>query len=184
MVKQSSSEQKTSAGFVVAAIAIGMFGLAYASVPLYNLFCRVTGFGGTPRVASALPDHVLDRTMEVHFNTDVVSDLPWKFKADKQKMTVRIGEQALAFFEAENTSDKDISGTAIYNVSPEQMGAYLSKIQCFCFDKQLIKAGQKIRFPVTFFIDPAMVDDKDTRQIGSITLSYTFFRSKEQTITK
>lgn len=177
---KSSQGSSSSVALVVASIAIGMFGLAYASVPLYQLFCRVTGFGGTMQTATKAPDHVLDERMTVRFNADIAPDLPLTFSPSQPKMDVRIGEQALVFFTVENPSTTDAIITATYNVTPSEMGAYLNKIQCFCYEKQTIKAGQKMRFPVTFFVDPAMMNDRQTAPIRTITLSYTFFRAKEQ----
>lgn len=160
------------------AIVVGMAGLAYASVPLYDLFCRVTGFGGTTQVADSVPDTILDREVKVLFNTDVQPNLPWTFEAAQRETTVRIGESKLVFFSATNTSKKPVVGTSIYNVSPPKAGVYFNKVECFCFEEQLIEPGETIRFPVSFFIDPEMVDDRNLNRVNTITLSYTFFKAK------
>ncbi len=165
----------------VVALVIGMVSLAYASVPLYDLFCRVTGYGGTTQVAISAPDIALERTVNVRFNSDVSSGLPWKFRPEQKEVTVRIGEEKLIFYWAENTSDKPVKGTSIYNVTPSKVGSYFNKVQCFCFDEQLIEPGEKVRFPVSFFIDPEMANDKNLDEVKTITLSYTFFRVKEST---
>lgn len=161
------------------AIAVGMAGLAYASVPLYDLFCRVTGFGGTTQQADIAPDLILDKTITVRFDANTNRDLPWEFKPEQNTVTVRIGEQALAYYTATNISNQPITGTSTFNVTPPKAGGYFNKIECFCFERQLIEPGETIRFPVVFFVDPAIVDDKNTREVETITLSYTFFRVEE-----
>ena len=161
------------------AIGIGMFGLAYASVPLYNLFCRVTGYGGATRTALYSPEKILDREITIRFNTDVAGDLPWEFASEQKETKVRIGENKLAFFYARNLSGKATKGTALYNVTPNKVGIYFNKIQCFCFDEQIIEPGQKIQFPVSFFVDPEIAKDKNMDDVKTITLSYTFFRVKD-----
>ncbi|MCF3933505.1 cytochrome c oxidase assembly protein [Acuticoccus sp. M5D2P5] len=155
-----------------------MVGAAYASVPLYNLFCRVTGFGGTPLVAQAekLPAiKVLDRQLTIRFDTNIANGLPWTFRAKEPTMLVRVGEIAEATFIIENLSDKPTVGNSVYNVTPPQTGGYFTKIQCFCFDAQPLAPGERLEVPVVFYVDPAFVDDRDTRGLGVITLSYTYF---------
>ena len=160
-------------------LVAGMVGLSFASVPLYRVFCQVTGYGGVPQRAEKAPGEVLDRTVTIRFDGNVDRSLPWTFAPVQQTMDVKIGETALAFFKASNNSSVPLSGTAIFNVSPELAGRYFTKIECFCFKQQTLAAGQTVDMPVTFFVDPKFVDDEDTKDISEITLSYTFYRSDE-----
>jgi len=160
-------------------LVAGMVGLSFASVPLYRVFCQVTGYGGVPQRAEKAPGEVLDRTVTVRFDGNVDRSLPWTFAPVQQTMDVKIGETALAFFKASNNSSVPVSGRAIFNVSPELAGRYFTKIECFCFKQQTLAAGQTVDMPVTFFVDPKFVDDEDTKDISEITLSYTFYRSDE-----
>lgn len=152
----------------------GMVGAAYAAVPLYKMFCQVTGFDGTVRKAAAKPGKVLDRKIEIRFDANVRS-LPWDFQAMQVSQDVRIGDTGLAFFKVTNNSDKPFTGRAMYNVVPETAGPYFQKLECFCFSNQTIEPGQTVEFPVVYFVDPKFVDDIDTKDKSSITLSYTFF---------
>lgn len=164
----------------VLAIIVGMFGMAYASVPLYSMFCKLTGYGGTPNTSpKEAPKKIYDREIRVMFNTDVSPNLSLSFKSLQGPVKVKVGEQKMVFFEVENLSDKDEILVATYNVVPETTGQYFTKLKCFCFDKQPIKAHQKITFPVLFFIDPEIMNDKELDDVKAITLSYTFFRSAE-----
>ena len=163
----------------LAALVTGMVGLSFASVPLYRLFCQVTGYGGVPQRADKAPGEVLDRTIKIRFDGNVDGSLPWTFAPVQQTMDVKIGETALAFFKASNNSSSPVTGRAIFNVSPELTGRYFTKIECFCFKQQTLEAGQTVEMPVTFFVDPKIVDDDDTKHITEITLSYTFYRSNE-----
>ena len=163
----------------LAALVTGMVGLSFASVPLYRLFCQVTGYGGVPQRADKAPGEVLDRTIKIRFDGNVDGSLPWTFAPVQQTMDVKIGETALAFFKASNNSSSPVTGRAIFNVSPELTGRYVTKIECFCFKQQTLEAGQTVEMPVTFFVDPKIVDDDDTKHITEITLSYTFYRSDE-----
>jgi cytochrome c oxidase assembly protein subunit 11 len=160
-------------------LVAGMVGLSFASVPLYRVFCQVTGYGGVPQRAEKAPGEVLDRTVTIRFDGNVDRSLPWTFAPVQQTMDVKIGETALAFFKASNNSSGPVSGRAIFNVSPELAGRYFTKIECFCFKQQTLAAGQTVDMPVTFFVDPKFVDDEDTKDISEITLSYTFYRSDE-----
>jgi cytochrome c oxidase assembly protein subunit 11 len=160
-------------------LVAGMVGLSFASVPLYRVFCQVTGYGGVPQRAEKAPGEVLDRTVTIRFDGNVDRSLPWTFAPVQQTMDVKIGETALAFFKASNNSSGPVSGRAIFNVSPELAGRYFTKIECFCFKQQTLGAGQTVEMPVTFFVDPKFVDDEDTKDISEITLSYTFYRSDE-----
>ena len=158
-------------------LVAGMVGLSFASVPLYRVFCQVTGYGGVPQRAEKAPGEVLDRTVTIRFDGNVDRSLPWTFAPKQQTMDVKIGETALAFFKATNKTSAPVSGTAVFNVAPELAGRYFTKIECFCFKKQTLAANASVEMPVTFFVDPKIVDDEDTKHITDITLSYTFYRS-------
>lgn len=162
-------------------IIVGMLGLTAAAVPLYDLFCRVTGFGGTTQVAEAAPDAVTDRTVRVRFNADRHPDLPWRFQPEERVVEVTIGENRLAFYTAENRGDRPIVGRATYNVTPHKVGAYFAKVHCFCFEEQLLLPGERVEMPVSFFVDPRILDDTNTADVHEITLSYTFFIDEEAT---
>jgi cytochrome c oxidase assembly protein subunit 11 len=178
--KQNTKNKRTA--IYAASLAIFMTGMAFASVPLYDLFCKVTGFGGTTQRADAVPQgQNLPNAAEmtVRFDASVNRDLPWKFSTPTKPVKLRVGESALAFYAVENLSDEPIIGTATFNVSPPSAGYYFSKIECFCFTKQVLQPGEKAELPVTFFIDPEISEDRELRGVTTITLSYTFFRSKE-----
>lgn len=177
--KTEPRDKRALVGLVLAGVVAGMVGLSFAAVPLYRMFCQVTGFGGTPQVADAAPSTVLNRTIKVRFDTNVDTDLPWEFKSEQRAVDVRIGESALVFFKAHNPTDKPVSGTAGFNVAPEIAGRYFAKIECFCFQQQTLAAGQSIDMPVTFFVDPKIVEDESAKNIEEITLSYTFYRSDD-----
>ena len=151
-----------------------MVGAAYAAVPLYRAFCQLTGFDGATRRAEAASATVLDKTVVVRFDANV-SGLPWTFTAEQTAQNVKIGETKLAFFKVTNHSDKPVTARAVYNVVPEQAGAYFQKLQCFCFDNQTIAAGATVEMPVLYFIDPKYADDINTKGKPEVTLSYTFF---------
>ena len=171
--KATASNQRVA--LVCAAIAVGMIGLAYASVPLYRLFCQMTGFAGTTQRATKASTEVLDRIITVRFDANVGPGLDWDFQAVTPTIDVRIGENALAFYKVRNRSDKPVVGTATFNVTPDQAGGFFNKVQCFCFTEQRLEPGESVEMPVSFFIDPAIVKDMDGAQIRNITLSYTFF---------
>lgn len=156
-------------------VACIMIGLAFASVPLYNLFCRVTGYGGTTQVAQSLPDRISERSITVKFNAATAQSLPWEFRPEQRQVTVHPGERMLASYHAENKARVPVAGTAIYNVSPPKAGKYFHKIECFCFGEQILNPGQDVSMPVMFFIDPAIDEDKHMNDVTTITLSYTFF---------
>ena len=158
-------------------LVAAMVGLSFAAVPLYRLFCQATGYGGTPQRADKGADQVLDRTITVRFDGNVDPALPWRFAPEQRTMEVKIGETALAFFKATNRTEAPVTGTAIFNVTPEQAGLYFTKIECFCFTEQTLAAGASAEMPVTFFVDPKIVDDADTKNIDEITLSYTFYHT-------
>lgn len=158
-------------------IALGMLGVGYASVPLYRIFCQVTGYGGTTnRVdeAQAATVKSTGRTMSIRFDANVGRGMPWEFKPLQRTDTVSIGARDMAVFWAKNTSDQPITGTASFNVEPEQAGKYFSKIQCFCFTEQTLQPGEEMRMPVLYYVDPAILDDPDNKDVEQITLSYTF----------
>jgi len=165
--------------FSLAAIALGMAMLAYASVPLYRIFCQVTGYGGTTQIARAGIGPTAERSITVRFNADTDPALPWEFKAPRESVRVRLGVNALASFTAENLSDAPITGMATYNVTPHAMGKYFEKIQCFCFEQQTLQPHVRVNMPVSFLIDPAMLDDPETKDLREVTLSYTFFERKD-----
>ncbi len=156
-------------------LVVFMGGLAYASVPFYDWFCRVTGFGGATDVAEYAPDDVLDQTITIRFDSSLEKGMPWTFKPEVRTMEIRIGETGLAFYEAHNPTDRPIAGSASYNVTPYQAGGFFSKIDCFCFEEQLLLPGQTVMMPVTFFVDPEIVDDREGKYIHTITLGYTFY---------
>lgn len=163
-----------------ALFAFTMLGLAFASVPLYQMFCQVTGFAGTTQRAESAPGATSDRTIIVRFDSNVSSGLAWTFKPVQTRVDVKYGENTLAFYRATNTSDKPITGTATFNVAPEAAGAYFNKIECFCFTEQTLKPGETVEMPVSFFVDPDMIKDRSARSISQITLSYTFYPVKEK----
>ena len=165
---------------VATSVIVGMLGLTAAAVPLYRLFCQATGYGGTTQRAEAAPDRQLERTITVRFNADIDPDLPWSFAPEQRQMEVRIGEQNLAFYGATNRSDHPIVGQATYNVTPFKAAPYFSKIACFCFDEQILQPGQQVDMPVSFYVDPGIVSDPDTRDVHTITLSYTFFLLEDE----
>ncbi len=156
-------------------VVIVMGGLAWASVPFYDWFCRVTGFGGVTGVSEVAPDDVLDQTITVRFDGSLHTNMAWEFKPVEREMEVRIGETGLAFYEAYNPTDRPIAGSASYNVTPYQAGGFFNKIQCFCFEEQVLQPGERVEMPVTFYVDPEIVEDRDGKFIHTITLSYTFY---------
>jgi cytochrome c oxidase assembly protein subunit 11 len=163
----------------VLAIAVGMLCLAYAAFPLYNLFCKITGYGGTPKQTTEQSEKIGTRTVEVRFNADIDAGLPWEFKPVQAKINVTTGETHVIYYEAENKSDRPITGMAVFNVTPDKAGQYFNKMQCFCFNEQTLQPHEKVKMPVSFFIDPKIEDDKNMRDITSVTLSYTFFEAKK-----
>ena len=153
-----------------------MGGLAWASVPFYDWFCRVTGFGGITNVAEAGSDVILDQTIKVRFDASLERDMPWTFKPEVREMEIRIGETGLAFYEAHNPLDVPVAGQAAYNVTPYEAGVFFDKIECFCFTEQVLMPGETVMMPVSFFVDPAIVDDREGQYVHTITLSYTFYQ--------
>jgi len=160
-------------------LACAMVGLSYAAVPLYQIFCQVTGYGGTTQRAEQAPDRVLKRTITVRFDANVGRGMGWKFKPVQRALKLKIGETALVFYEAQNLTGKKLTGTATFNVTPDAAGSYFNKLECFCFTEQTLEPGARARMPLTFFIDPEIVNDPEARNIQEITLSYTFFPVKQ-----
>ncbi len=152
-----------------------MGGLAWASVPFYDWFCRVTGFGGVPEQVEAAGDEILDQTIKVRFDGTLNSGMAWEFKPVQREMEVRIGETGLAFYEAYNPTSRPIAGQASYNVTPYTAGAFFDKIDCFCFQEQVLAPGERVQMPVSFYVDPEIADDRDGQYVHTITLSYTFY---------
>ncbi|MGE0006146.1 MAG: cytochrome c oxidase assembly protein [Parvibaculaceae bacterium] len=164
----------------VSALAVAaMIGLAYASVPLYRAFCQATGFGGTTQRAEAAPEKTLDRRMTIRFDANTAATLPWTFEPVQRSLEVKVGEENFAYYRATNRSDHAITGSAVFNVTPDTAGAYFNKIQCFCFTEQTLKAGETVEMPVSFFVDPAIAEDRDLDKVDTITLSYTFYPADE-----
>ncbi|HTJ62372.1 MAG TPA: cytochrome c oxidase assembly protein [Alphaproteobacteria bacterium] len=169
---------------VLAGLVFGMTALSFAAVPLYTMFCKATGFGGTTQRVAEAAKKIGDRKIEIRFNTDVNAELPWSFKPNQRSVTLKIGETGMATFHAHNDSSEAIVGTAVYNVTPEKAGLYFDKIQCFCFTQQVLKAGEDADLPVAFFVDPAIADDRNLDDVQVITLSYTFYKAKSQALDK
>ena len=172
--------KNSQTAFAIIALFLSMLLLSYASVPLYNLFCKATGFGGTTQRADSFVKPTRgSKKILVEFDSNIEKALPWRFVPLNRSATVTTGENTLIFYEAENLSDKDIIGTAIYNVTPLKAGAYFVKVHCFCFEEQLLKAGKKMIMPVSFYIDPKIEKDPQLEEVEQITLSYSFFKIRE-----
>ncbi len=171
-MRRLEGPQRTAA--ITVGVVLVMGALAWASVPFYDWFCRVTGFGGATGVAEVAPDDILDRTITVRFDGSLERGMPWEFKPVERTMEIRIGETGLAFYEATNPTDRPIAGTASYNVAPFSAGGYFTKIDCFCFEMQVLQPGETVLMPVTFYVDPEIVEDPEARYLNQITLSYTF----------
>jgi cytochrome c oxidase assembly protein subunit 11 len=161
------------------AMLAGMGGLTAAAVPLYQMFCQVTGYGGTTQAVAEAPAVATERIITVRFNADVGRDMPWTFKPVQREVTLRVGETGMAYYTAENNSDDIIVGSAVFNVTPHKAGRYFSKIACFCFDEQMLGPGERVDMPVTFFVDPEIMADANLDDVTTITLSYTFFRNTD-----
>jgi len=165
---------------VLFSVVAGMIGLAFASVPLYRIFCQTTGLAGTPGIQSQAPAKATDIDFKVRFDANVNTALHWQFKPLQKEIDLKLGEERLAFYEATNLSDKTITGSAVFNVTPLKIGQYFVKIDCFCFTEQTLKPGETAQMPVSFYVDPAIYDDKNTRDVKTITLSYTFYPVEEE----
>lgn len=173
MFKGLDPQRRTVA--ILVSVVFTMGALAFASVPLYDLFCRVTGYGGTTLEADAGSDVILERTINIRFDGSLSSNMDWEFKPEQRQMTLRIGETGLAFYEAYNPTNRPIAGAASYNVFPFTAGGFFTKIDCFCFTEQVLQPGERLMMPVTFFVDPEIVNDPDAKFVEEITLSYTFY---------
>lgn len=164
--------------YVMVAVVGGMLGLAYASVPLYDLFCRVTGYGGTPQRSTVANFKITDRDVTVRFSANLNHDMPWDFKPLQNKQFLKIGEQSIAYFEVYNPTSESVTGTATFNVAPHKAGEYFVKLDCFCFTEQLLEPGERRKMPVVYYVDPSMIEDRNLEEVSEITLSYTFFVDK------
>ncbi len=172
---QPNKKQNTRVAIIAAAGVCLMVGGAYAAVPFYKAFCQATGFGGTTQRALKAPDKASEKTITIRFDANSSSDLGWNFQPRQTQMVVKIGEQNIAYYDAKNIGNHEGTGSAVYNVTPPTAGQFFDKIQCFCFTKHTLKPGESAEFPVTFFVDPAILDDADGKGIKEITLSYTFY---------
>lgn len=172
--------RNATTALLAASVAVGMIGLAYAAVPLYRLFCAVTGLGGTPQIAERAPDAPLPASapvLAVRFDATTSAGLGWRFAPVERSVSLRAGEEKIAFYRASNPTRETITGTATFNVTPAKAGLYFNKIECFCFTEQTLAPGQSVDMPVSFFIDPRIAEDRDLRGLKEITLGYTFFRA-------
>ncbi len=173
--------KNTKVMLVTLGVVFGMIGLSFASVPLYRMICQVTGWGGTTQMVEVnTNDKIYDREITVRFNTDVAQGMPWEFKPELRSVAVKVGQDGLISFVAKNLSDAPVTGTAVYNVTPLKVAKYFYKTQCFCFGEQTLAPGQVQHMPVTFFVDPAILQDRDMDDVKTITLSYSFFRHGTQ----
>lgn len=164
---------------IVSAVVAGMVALSFAAVPLYRAFCQVTGWGGTTQVSNEFADRVLNRKMTIRFDASKSRDMPWAFETAQVSQTLRLGETGLAYYEATNNSDEPVIGSATFNVQPAKAGGYFMKVECFCFTEQLLQPGETMLMPVTYFIDPALDDERRLDDVREITLSYTFYRNED-----
>ncbi|MFC0389544.1 cytochrome c oxidase assembly protein [Muricoccus vinaceus] len=176
-LKQAQQAGNRRIALAAGATVLGMVGLSFAAVPLYAAFCKVTGYNGTVQTGGPAAPGAVQRQVTVRFAANTHPSLPWRFEAAQNAMPVHLGEQGLAFYRASNPAERAVEGVATYNVTPEVVGKYFHKTACFCFDAQTLQAGQEVEMPVSFWVDPAMADDPNTRDIRTITLSYTFFRT-------
>lgn len=170
-----SETKNIRTGMVLGMIAVGMVGMSYAAVPLYRIFCQITGFGGTVQAVADEQTVIVDRNIKVRFMANVNHGMPWEFAPVQTSQSLKVGEHALAFYEAENLTNKEITGTATYNVSPHKAGLYFNKIDCFCFTEQTLKPGERVDMPVTYYIDPEIMNDTNLDDVNEVVLSYTFF---------
>ena len=173
----AATKKNQRIAFMAGLLAVGMVGVGYAAVPLYQLFCQVTGFGGTTQRADGaiVPAPVVGKIVNVRFDANIAPGLGWTFRPEKNVVRTAVGARMMAFYEAVNNTDEPITGTATFNVTPLQAGQYFTKIECFCFTEQTLQPGERVRMPVIFYVDPKLIDDPNTTNISEITLSYTFF---------
>ena len=163
--------------FVLVGVIAGMTGLSFAAVPLYRMFCAVTGYGGTPQVGPSVAPGATQRMITVRFNADTNPGLPWQFRPAQKEITLPLGDERLAFYIARNETSEAVTGTSVYNVTPDKVGRYFHKTACFCFNEQTLAAGQEMEFPLSFWVAPKLADAPNTADITTITLSYTFYRA-------
>jgi cytochrome c oxidase assembly protein subunit 11 len=175
-----SGDKNARIAWTLVAVVGGMLALAYAASPLYDMFCRATGFGGTPQIAQEGERPILSRTVNVRFDSNTDANLPWRFTPLQREVKVKLGEEKLVHYRVTNVSQRPIVGTSTYNVTPEHAGAWFNKLQCFCFTEQLLLPGQSADLPVVFFVDPEMDKDRRYDNVRTITLSYTFFEAKTE----
>jgi cytochrome c oxidase assembly protein subunit 11 len=187
-MSQTNQTAKSARNYAVlgscVAVIIAMIGMCYAAVPLYYVFCRATGYAGTPSRAAAAPGVIENRIMTVRFDTNVDPELPWSFAPEERSVKVKVGEERLVFFRAQNKSNVAVTGHAAFNVQPDVAARYFTKIQCFCFTEQRLEPGESVEMPVTFFISPGITKDRDARPVSEMTLSYTFYPSVVQSTDK
>jgi cytochrome c oxidase assembly protein subunit 11 len=164
-------------GIALAGVVGGMLALSFAAVPLYRVFCAVTGYGGTPQIGMAESASVSNQRVTVRFDAVTSPELPWRFAPEQQQVTLRLGDEQVAFYRARNEAKTPVTGIAVYNVTPDKVGRYFHKTACFCFNEQTLAPGQSMQMPVSFWVDPAIATDPSTRDVKTITLSYSFFRS-------
>lgn len=176
---RKAKRSNAATALLLSGLVCGMVGLSFAAVPLYQIFCQVTGLGGTTQVAEALPEKALERVIKVRFNADIDSDLPWSFQPGEREISLKVGEQGLTFYKAASKAEVPTTGHATFNVTPLKAGQYFNKIHCFCFDEQTLEPGEQVDMGVNFFVDPAIDEDPNLDDVKTITLSYTFFRTPE-----
>jgi cytochrome c oxidase assembly protein subunit 11 len=176
----SLEKKNRRTGLMVLGIVGFMLGLTAVSVPLYELYCRITGFGGQAAQAAVSTGEIVNRDMRIRFNTDINPNLPWEFKPDQGPMVVKLGQEVAVSYTATNDGRNPVAGTALYNVDPPSAGKYFHKTQCFCFDYQLIAPRESVHFPVVFYVDPALNDDPQLKDLKTITLSYSFFKAESK----
>lgn len=184
----TKAQRQTRIAVAAASVAVLMIGASYAAVPLYRVFCQVTGYGGTPRTGAlaTLPSAAsvkaaAGKTIRVRFDGNVRENLPWNFKPAQEPMEVKIGEQNIAYFHAHSNAATPTTGSATFNISPPSTARYFVKMQCFCFSEQTLKPGESVEMPVVFYVDPAILKDEDARNFDEITLSYSFYPVKSPT---
>lgn len=177
-MERDPTRRNKRVGLIALAVAAGMLGLGFAAVPLYRVFCQKTGYGGTPKIideASAATIVKAGKQISIRFDSNVAPGMPWDFHPEQVTQQVQIGERTMAFFIAKNETDQPITGQASYNIEPDQAASYFKKVQCFCFTQQTLQPHQEVRMPVTYYVDPAVLTDKDAKDVQQITLSYTFY---------
>ena len=172
--------KKVKQAFYLLAFALGMLAMSYAAVPLYKIFCKVTGYGGTPQISSENDSYKIKEKIDVRFDSTIDRNAVTSFKPEVKKIEVQIGENSLAFFKAKNNSNKPITTMSVFNVSPLQAGQYFNKIECFCFEEQVLSANEEVSMPVSFFVDASIKDDKFIKDLQEITLSYTMYVRKNE----